>query len=663
MKKLTLTIISLFLLLSIHAQQRQEWEKYYDQLGDIEDAESESWENTYDELCELETHPINLNTATREELETLPFLDDQQIQDLCEYIYKYGGMKSWGELALISSLDANRQKLLTYFTTLNDDSGKTFPTWSDLTKYGRNEAVATVRVPFYERAGDKDGYLGYQYKHWLKYTFQYGQYVKLGAVASQDAGEPFFAGRNSAGYDYYSLYLMIRRMGRLKALAVGRYRLRFGMGLILNNDFGFGKIATLATLGRSANSIHAHSSRSEGNYLQGAAATVTVARGLDLTAFASYRDIDATLNGDSSSIATILTSGYHRTQSEMDRKHNASEFLGGGNIHYFNSGFHIGATGFFTSFDRSLQPNTDQRFRRYYPAGKEFWNVSADYGYVSRRLTVNGETATGDSHALATINSLSYQLTGDLSLMALQRFYSYRYYSLYSQSFSEGGSVQNESGIYVGANWHPSRTFSLMAYTDYAYFPWPKYLINDASHAWDNLISMAYQRKRVTFLARYRIKLKQKDNADGSGLMNRTEQRGRLSFAYDGGRWTTKTQTDVAYCESGSSSFGYMLSENIGYSHRWLTLNASIGYFNTDDYDSRVYTYERGTLYNFSFPSFSGEGIRYALNIRADISANLMLIAKLGTTDYFDRSCISSGLQQIDHSAQTDLDLQLRCRF
>ena len=34
-----------------------------------------------------------------------------------------------------------------------------------------------------------------------------------------------------------------------------------------------------------------------------------------------------------------------------------------------------------------------------------------------------------------------------------------------------------------------------------------------------------------------------KDNADGSGLMNRMEQRGRL-FAYDGGRWTTKTQTD-----------------------------------------------------------------------------------------------------------------------
>ena len=94
MKKLTIVFIMLYLALYVKAQQRQEWEKYYDQLGDIEDAESESWGNTYDELCELAAHPINLSTATREELETLPFLNDQQIQEIIEYTYKYGGMKS-----------------------------------------------------------------------------------------------------------------------------------------------------------------------------------------------------------------------------------------------------------------------------------------------------------------------------------------------------------------------------------------------------------------------------------------------------------------------------------------------------------------------------------------------------------------------------------------
>ena len=35
--------------------------------------------------------------------------------------------------------------------------------------------------------------------------------------------------------------------------------------------------------------------------------------------------------------------------------------------------------------------------------------------------------------------------------------------------------------------------------------------------------------------------------------------------------------------------------------------------------------------------SYYGEGIRYALVARSEIGSHLLLIAKLGTTDYFDR--------------------------
>jgi hypothetical protein len=68
-------------------------------------------------------------------------------------------------------------------------------------------------------------------------------------------------------------------------------------------------------------------------------------------------------------------------------------------------------------------------------------------------------------------------------------------------------------------------------------------------------------------------------------------------------------------------------------------------------------------LYSFSFPMFYGEGIHYSLNLRADLSRRVMLMAKVTTTDYFDRNHISSGLQQIDHSSMTDLELQLRWKF
>jgi hypothetical protein len=88
-----------------------------------------------------------------------------------------------------------------------------------------------------------------------------------------------------------------------------------------------------------------------------------------------------------------------------------------------------------------------------------------------------------------------------------------------------------------------------------------------------------------------------------------------------------------------------------------------MGYFHTDSYDSRAYLYELGPLYSYSVIQFSGEGIRYWLMVRANIGKRLMLTAKFGTTNYFDRSTIGSSYQQINRSSQTDLDLQVRCKF
>lgn len=92
------------------------------------------------------------------------------------------------------------------------------------------------------------------------------------------------------------------------------------MGLVINNNFAFGKLAALSSLGRGGSNIRPHASRSDGNYLQGAAITVNATKGLDVSAFISYRKFDATLNKDDGTIATILNSGYHRTETELSKK-------------------------------------------------------------------------------------------------------------------------------------------------------------------------------------------------------------------------------------------------------------------------------------------------------------------------------------------------------
>lgn len=659
-------ITACLLLLSVlysQAEEASDWEKYFELYAESENLSASEMESTYEYLYALEANPINLNTATREELEALPFLSDRNVEDILEYIDRHGAVKSMGEMALLSSIDYNQRQLLAVFTYAGEERRRLFPKLNDIIKHGKANALVTAKVPFYERKGDKNGYLGYQYKHSVQLDYTYGDCLRLGVLGSQDAGEPFFAGKNSMGYDFYSFYLVLKKLGRLKALALGRYRVKFGMGLVVNSNYSFGKLSALTSMQSAAGNLRAHASRSDANYMQGAAATVSVIKGLDVSAFFSYRKFDATLNDDGT-IATILSSGYHRTETEMSKKNNSANMTAGGNLSFRRNGFHVGATAVYTALDRDLRPNTTAYYRRHRPSGRRFFNIGADYGYTGHRLSFSGETATGACHAVATINMLTYGLTEHLDLTALYRYYSYKYYALLGNSFSDNGSVQNESGAYLGVSWRPQPSLNVMAYADYAYFTWPRYQTSQSSASFEGFAQATWSPGEWMLTARYRLKVRQRDNKEKTALINKTEHRGRLSAAFNGERWRFRTQADAVLSSFNERSVGWMLTQSAGCAvSRWLRVDASAGYFDTDSYDSRVYSYERGLRYASFFSAFYGQGIRCSLLASAELAKQLSVTAKLGTTKYFDRSVISSGYNQIDGSAATDLEIQLRLKL
>ena len=624
------------------------WQVYLDALTETEDYENIRWEDYEEMLGELAEHPININIATREELEQLPFLSSQQVEEILAYIYRYGGVKSLAELQVLGSIDWRQRLLLGCFVYAGESKQRPFPSLANVLKYGKQELVGSVKIPLYERAGDKKGYMGYPYKHWLRYQMRLADYVKVGLVASQDAGEPFFAGKNKAGYDFYSFYLQIKKWGRLKNLTIGRYRLREGMGLILNNDLAMGKMSMLSSLGRMNFTIRGHSSRSSANYLQGVAATVNVAKRWDVSGFLSYRLIDGTLaNGG---ISTILTTGLHRTNREIAKQKVASAFLAGGNLHYTHQGFHLSTTALYHSYSLPLIPNRTPLYKRFAPMGSAFWNASFSYGYLSHRLTLQGETATGFSGTVATTHAVSYLFSEKFSLSALYRFYPYRYFALYGNSFSAGSSVQDESGLYLGARWMPSQRWVIEAYGDVAYFAWPQYQMPAGSYAVEGQGSvMFHPSKTVNLGMRYRYKQKQA----ASHTM-------RFFLSTSSERFSSKTQMDVVMRQG---SRGYMLSEACGWQWKWLRLNALMGYFYTTDYDSRIFCYEPSMLYTMSFANYYGEGIRYTLLAKAQVGEHCTMACKMGTTDYFDRSHISSALQEIAHSSQSDIEILLKFKW
>lgn len=674
-------LLLLFSLPSWSQESGETWEQVYQEMMGVEDADEESgWEENYELLQELAEHPIDINQATREELEQLPFLSDQQVMDLIEYRDRYGPLRSKGEFRMVRSMDYQQIRLLPFFVYVGEVNEPSTPLVSRgkydapnekgwqraarrLTDYGHHTITATGRIPFYERRGDQSGYAGYPYRHWLRYEYNYNQLVKAGIGGSQDAGEPFFAGRNKWGYDTYTYYLQLRKLGPIETLVAGKFKVSTGLGLVLNNSFSLGKVITLQNLGRQTSTLRAHTSRSEGDYFQGAGATVRIAKPLTLTAFASYRPVDGTLNSDGT-VATLTYNGYHRTDNELLKKHNTHLTSAGGSISLLTQQFRLGVNAVFTHIDRSLEPNRQTLFRRHYAHGRDFINTSLDYRYRTRRLSASGETAVNQDGAIATLNMLSIKLSESLSAMLLQRFYSYRYTALHAHSFGSGGHVQNESGAYVGLRWHAAPRLSFLAYADYAYSPWARYLISESSRALDFFLQSEYMVGNWRVQARGRVQLRQRDNAEKTGLIANNDYRGRLTATYsDNHSWTVKTQFDMAKAVLHATDYGWMLSQHATYRHQRWQFSAMAAYFDTDSYQSRVYAYEQQLPGNFLFPVYFGQGLRLCSTAVYEPSQHLRLAFKLGYTNYFDRTTIGTGLQQIDRSSMTDLDLQLRWRF
>ena len=91
------------------------WRQLLQDISEQEDIESDNWEDYEQELEDIAQHPINLNTATREDLERLPFLSASQVEELMDYRRRYGMMRSMGELAMIKNIGWVERQLLVHF--------------------------------------------------------------------------------------------------------------------------------------------------------------------------------------------------------------------------------------------------------------------------------------------------------------------------------------------------------------------------------------------------------------------------------------------------------------------------------------------------------------------------------------------------------------------
>ena len=699
----TIAILLVLMQSLVAVADNDSWEQYLTQLYENDDEAVVSMEEAYEHLNELAQQPLDINVVTQEELMQIPGLDQNQINDILLYRHRYGKMRSIEELAMIESIDLNLRNYLECFLVAEDEAAKPWYKGEQLRKNLKNirhTLVMTVKTPTYYRAGDQKApphtfmgnnryagkYLGDPVNHSFRYSMKVGDNLTFNLSGGKGAGEPFGGEHNRWGYDRYAFNLGLMKVGRFSYIVLGHFRGQFGLGLVLNNNFTIGKQGMLAAVGRRLTTFSPHSSVSDSKHFQGVAAMVNLSSSLQMASFFSYRNIDATLNADST-ISTILTSGYHRTALEMGKKNNSAMMTMGTHLSYEKRNWGVGLTTLHSYLNREINPtyrkpskaspsqqasssegiNPSQLYRLYYPRGRSFWNMSVDYRFRWREIRLNGETAVDKDFHLATINSMTWRTPWRLTLMAVQRYYTYQYNALFGSSFSDGGSVKNESGLYVGAKWDVGRSMVIEGYTDIAYFPWYKYLVSSSSYSWDNCITGTWNRGDWQLSLRYRIKMKQRDKTTENerSLLTKYDQRLRVIAIYNNKvGWSLRTHVEGCSLSFDETTKGYIFAQSASYKPiRALEIYGNVAYFNTDDYDSRLYSFERGVRYSFGSTSYYGNGIHAALMLKYQPLYRLTLQGKVSHTRYFDRETIGTAERMIFSSYYTDIDVQVQLKL
>lgn len=691
MKKVLLLATLIFIVQIASSQEEiktQVIESIIEDLSEKTDNEELDLSEVQEDLEFFFENPLNLNTATNAQLNSLHFLSVYQINNLLEHRKKYGLFNSFYELQLVEGFDMETIEKLIYFTKIEPIKEVSI----DYKKYfssGRHQIFTRWQRYLEPRLGytlpdtvNKSRYLGDPNKLYIKYQYKYKDLVHWGITAEKDAGEQFFKGAQKYGFDFYSAHFQINKIGRIKKLIIGDFQAQFGEGLCMWSGLAFSKNSMVIDIKKKPRGLRYYSSSDENLFLRGIGVTFEIDKYFDLSLFGSYHKIDANINIDTLNEATediydvtsILNTGYHRTKSEIQNRKTLPMRLWGMNAHIHQANFIVGFNFVQTYFDYNLN-TIKYPYQLFMPQDKLTTNSSIYYQFSIKKIYAFGEIATNFKGGFAGLVGFTANLDHKLSLAVLYRNYQPQYYSFFSAAFGESTNSSNEKGIYAGLIFTPLAKIKISFYADYFEFPWLKYRLNDVySNGIEYFTQVDYYPTRSISM-NLRVKQEIKSENVSSDALDQPLQypisREKFYLRYHlkiqlSKNLYFKTRFDVGkYAKGDTSEYGFMVYQDLNYKFKKIPLTVNLRYALFDaPYNTRFYAYENDVLYAFSVPAYFYKGMRMYFNTKYDITQKLTIWFKIGQFVYTDREILSPGsLDQIDSNHKTEVKIQIRYKF
>ena len=622
-------------------RQRNGWQEQYEQnlseeleqqVQDAEEASDIDVGEYLQALDELRAHPLNIHAVDDGRMSSLLRLSEYQLYQLRRYIDLHGIIQTPQELAGIDGFSvALVQSLLPYLQFGRPDEKEKLA-WKQpgngksevLLRYGR---ASTARDAS-DDEGSADALL-------LKYTYRRADVFRAGLVMEKDAGESFFRTSNPQGFDYLSAYVSYKGKHRLKQCLLGDYQLQFGQGLAMGMGFLVSDVSPEGAK-RDAYGLKPHTSANEGQFLRGGAFTLSPGKNWNVTLFLSSRKVDATV--ENGSCSSLSASGYHRTLSEIQKKHALQQQLAGAYVDYHGNTLHWGSGVCFLHYGLPVEPETKPysmfRFR-----GQQLWNVSTDFSWNYRRSVFYGEAAVDPDGNVACTGGVLHPANNRLQFSAQFHFYPSGQQAV-PDALKGSGELANEQGLQCRMRLLAGKTGVWDVSWEEIFFPWLKYQLDAPSQKTVCMLRYTAAPEGMgKWLCSYRWKRSQQQETRDNLHVPADVQKHSARVAWtwtSAAAWQFRLQWDGVACLSdGNMEKGVMVQQACSYRLEKLQLHVSFAFFHTDSYRVAVYASEKDVLYVMRSPSFSGKGYRANLVLAWKLSVSHSLQAKFGLTQSF----------------------------
>jgi hypothetical protein len=661
-------------------------------------ADAQASARTAERLSRLANHPLDLNQAAAVELSVIPGLSLSLARRIVRHRRTERPFSSVASLTAVQGVDRRALRALRPYVTVTRPEARqarrypAVPSAEDVLNNLEVDLLQRVTRDLdlgrgYEQAPHQTTFQGSPERLTTRLRVGYERRLQLALTLDKDPGEPFrwAPGTDTFGFDHVAGNLALRDWGRLETLVLGDFTVEYGQGVALWQGLSFGKgRAPVSPLVREGRGVVPFQSTSENRFFRGAAAQVALTPTVSVSGFVSRRHRDATLDSSAARegrsaaptpARTLSTGGQHRTSSEIQRKGVFGKTTVGGAVEYRTASLRLGVTGHQSWFDRPLRPPPDRPDERFAVTGTQTGMGSAFANVYLDNYTLFGEIARAPSGAVGAV--LGGALDHDAGVQALLagRRFPRAFRGLYNSAIGESGSTQNEIGVYAGLRLQVAERWRVGGYVDQYRFPWLRFNVPRPSGGLDTRLVVEYDPR--PWLASYvQVRAEHEEaSAERRGpggrllgaLQSERRQSARWHTEYrfsDAFTVRTRIQLSRFVVPPHSPSYGLLLSQGVRLQPiESLRIDARAAVFDTDGYESRIYTYEHDLLYSFSVPVLYGRGQRSYVLFQYEPVSSLTIEAKYGVTWYPHRKTIGSGLNETEGNRSRELRFQLRWQY